>query len=407
VSRELRPETIDAPVAPGERLPELDAVRGVALLGILAVNGIDYVARPGSGVDEVVAKTIAFLATGKFYPLFSFLFGIGIGLLSENGRRARSGALLLRRHAILLGFALLQYLLLEARNILIVYAVAGALLVLVSRIPRRFLLAAAAAALLVAVAWPRLQPRVQTAAIREAAVQARAEYLEARRDGDFATTVASRAALLRPALAGADYGEIAHMVSMMLLGIWAVRRGVVTKREGSEQIRARAMRFGLPLGLLATAFAWYAPTLVAGSNPPFYALVRVALFAGASALALGYGAAAWELARRSPAGRTTATLAAAGRMALTNFLLQSVFLSLVYFGYGLGMERRLGAAPALALGLAFFIAQALASRAWLAAYRFGPLEWLWRSATYGRRQTMRRRSGQRETGDPGRGREGD
>jgi uncharacterized protein len=251
------------------------------------------------------------------------------------------------------------------------------------------LLAAAAAVLLFAIAWPRVQPRLQPGAVRETANSARAHYLEARRGGDYAATVASRASLLAPALAGADYGEIAHIASMMLLGVWAVRRGLVAKREGSERFRSRAISIGLSLGLLATAFAWIAPSLVAGPNPPFYAFVRTALLAGASALALGYGAAAWEWARKNPERRTVATLAAAGRMALTNFLLQSVFLSLVYFGHGLSLERRLGATPALLLAFAFFIAQALASRAWLGVFRFGPLEWLWRSATYGRRQEMK------------------
>src|SRR5205085_8871880 len=82
-------------------------------------------------------------------------------------------------------------------------------------------------------------------------------------------------------------------------------------------------------------------------------------------------------------------LAALGQMALTNYLLQSVMLGCIFYGYGFGLFGRIGAAPAAAIGFAIYAAQVQLSRLWLRYFRFGPFEWLWRSLAYGRRQPMR------------------
>jgi uncharacterized protein len=106
-------------------------------------------------------------------------------------------------------------------------------------------------------------------------------------------------------------------------------------------------------------------------------------------LALAY-AAGRLLALQSPAAaRAAAPFAAAGQMALTNYVTQSVALSLIFYGYGLGLCGRLGSAGALVIGLTLYAGQMTFSRWWLSRYRFGPVEWLWRSLTYGRRQPMR------------------
>jgi uncharacterized protein len=111
-------------------------------------------------------------------------------------------------------------------------------------------------------------------------------------------------------------------------------------------------------------------------------------------LALAY-TAGLLLALRSPAAaRAARPFAAVGQMALTNYLGQSVALSLLFYGYGLGLTGRLGSAAAVGVGLAVYAAQVVVSVWWLRRYRFGPAEWLWRSLTYGRRQPMRRGDGE-------------
>lgn len=88
--------------------------------------------------------------------------------------------------------------------------------------------------------------------------------------------------------------------------------------------------------------------------------------------------------------RAVTSLAAAGQMALTNYLMESIVLGFVFYGYGFGLFGRLGPAAAALIGVALYVAQFAMSVAWLQRFRFGPVEWLWRSLTYGRRQPMRR-----------------
>lgn len=104
-------------------------------------------------------------------------------------------------------------------------------------------------------------------------------------------------------------------------------------------------------------------------------------------LASGYGAAVIVTAHLWP--RLLMWAAPLGRMAFTNYLAQSVIFGFIFYGYGLGLFGRLGAAAALAIGIAVYIAQVVASAWWLKHYRFGPVEWLWRTLMYGERQDMR------------------
>ena len=88
--------------------------------------------------------------------------------------------------------------------------------------------------------------------------------------------------------------------------------------------------------------------------------------------------------------RVLSVLAPLGRMALTSYLTQSIVLGFIFYGYGLGLFGRLGDARAAAIGIALYIAQAVLSALFLRRCRFGPVEWLWRSFTYGAWQPMRR-----------------
>jgi uncharacterized protein len=105
-------------------------------------------------------------------------------------------------------------------------------------------------------------------------------------------------------------------------------------------------------------------------------------------LSLAYVAALLLFFAREPARERLAWLAPVGRMALSNYLAQSLVLGFVFYGYGLGLFGRLASAEALPIGLTLFAAQIVASAVWLRHFRFGPAEWLWRSATYGRWQPM-------------------
>ena len=110
---------------------------------------------------------------------------------------------------------------------------------------------------------------------------------------------------------------------------------------------------------------------------------------GTILLALGYGAAIIGIANLESGKRLLGWAAPLGRMAFTNYLAQSVILGWIFYGYGLGLFGRLGVASALAIGLAVYFVQVPFSAWWLRRYRYGPVEWLWRTLMYGAAQPMR------------------
>ncbi len=112
-------------------------------------------------------------------------------------------------------------------------------------------------------------------------------------------------------------------------------------------------------------------------------------------MGLGYGSAVIALVEFTAARRMLRAFAPLGRMAFTNYLLQSVIFTWVFFGYGLGYFGRLGVAETLLFGSIVYVCQMAASAVWLHRYRFGPVEWLWRTLMYGARQPMTARHAMR------------
>ncbi|WP_456774421.1 DUF418 domain-containing protein [Bradyrhizobium sp. USDA 4369] len=154
-------------------------------------------------------------------------------------------------------------------------------------------------------------------------------------------------------------------LGLFLAGIIIWRSGVL-----SDAFRHRAM-------LLLTALAALAVSIDAGSS-----LATVSLAMAYGALVLSVASSAWGL-------RLLRWAAPVGRMAFTNYLMQSVIFGVVFYGYGLGLFGRLSVSLALGIGVTVYGLQVLVSWYWLKVFQFGPVEWLWRSMMYNRRQPMR------------------
>ena len=189
------------------------------------------------------------------------------------------------------------------------------------------------------------------------------------------------------------------VLAMFLLGFAIGRHGILRAVDAQLPLLRRARAWGLGVGLVASLLV----TLAYTQLPPFAALTALGfnqVLAG-PALAIGYAATFVLLARRPLWARLFAPLAAYGRVALSVYLLQSVICGLLFYGSGLGLV--LEVAPAAALTLALFINAALmaASAAWLRRFRYGPVEWVWRSLTLGRRQPFLGGAG--ATADPRQG----
>ena len=405
-----------APVSVTERVQELDVLRGVALFGILIVNILDYAPAPVSGADRAATTFIELFADGSFFPLFSLLFGIGfVVFLDRAAARGSTGVLLyLRRTVALLLIALLQIVFLEDRNILVRYAFLSLPLLLFWRASARTCLLAAVFCVGLAVARGPLNRAVVQRQMRDPVA---AEAMRQRNAAEMAKFQAGIAEEKRVA-ATRNFIEIAtfrarwqvpqqlswsmdlrrnpsllHILGMFLLGAAAWRSGVLRDVSRHRRLLQRILVLGLASGITGNVLVSLGPdgdpmTFLDG-YPTATTAIRLV---SNTALTLSYVAGLVLLMSGTADSwrRRLAPLAIVGRMGLTNYLWQSFMMSLLFLPYGLGLE---GALPAWAyplLGVLIFLTHLPLSSWWLARFRFGPAEWLWRSATYGRFQPMER-----------------
>jgi uncharacterized protein len=404
--------TTDGVPAAGGRVPELDALRGFALAGILLMN-IEFFTRPlqgmalgmdpqWQGVDRLAALGVATLVQGKFWTLFSLLFGVGFAVMLERADAARASfdALFLRRLTGLLVIGLLHATLVWSGDILVPYALAGFVLWLVHRaIPAAQLwrVGVAVYALPLLLMWlsvlaVQALPAVGEVEQHAAARVLREEYATAAQvyaHGGFAEATAQRVrdSLMQYSWLGSILPAI---LGVFLIGAGLQRSGVLRDPVTSRPFFTGMFALAFPAGLVLAS--WSARRLAAIDVTVLDA--QMGLYVTASTLAnlmlcASYGSA-FLLAATRPGSRLTPLLAPAGRMALSNYLLQSLFFTTLFYGYGLGQWGAMPRAWQVLAALAFFALQVAGSHAWMARYRHGPVEWLWRAWTYLRLPAMRR-----------------
>ena len=474
------------PVAIRDRIAVLDVVRGLALLGIFMMN-VEFFNRPladldaglalgTSGIDAWAGWFVHVFVRGKFWTLFSLLFGMGFAVMlgrAEQAGRAFLGPYVRRTLALAL-FGALHFIFIWGGDILFSYAMGAAVLMVVFYTrPKVLLLISGACLALAAVLaglaatvtgplpwqpfasiavpllmltivakslrrWPlkglrnaglvlylvpflamtlggvaqmRQAPQSErdrvahaaadTPAKRDALARELQERADSRgkhaqrikdevrvmRTGSYAQAVELRAGEFARHL-GSNIGFAIIVLGMFLLGAWFIRSGVMTAPERHLPLFRRLAWIGLPVGLgLGLWGTSIAGTHVPGVNDGRFMVAMGLSMLGNLPACLGYLAVivlAWHGGGRA----LLAPLAPTGRMALTNYLTQSVIGTLFFYGYGLG-QWGLGRAWQLAFVLVVFAMQVLLSRWWLSRYRFGPVEWAWRWITYGKRPSMR------------------
>lgn len=391
-------QPLPRPTVAEERIQLLDQLRGLSLFGILLVNIIFMaqpfvaVARdivPMSGLDRAARAFIHLFAHAKFISMFSLLFGMGLHILGQRfesrerpflrvaARRYLALLLIGVAHGtliwcgdILSAYALLAFLLLPFRKrrpktLLIWIAALGGLL---------FIMTAASAIVSSASGGAAGEPAPGVLAAKLAQVSAAytsANYLEvtAQRARDFLLVL------------GVNLAAAPLILSMFLWGLYLARQGWLSDPDRHAAKLRKLLVVGLALGVPAAIFHTLRGLEGRGAGL-MAALDHLATLTAGMALALAYAAGVALLSRAASWRSRLAFLAPVGRMALSNYIAQSLLCTALFYGYGLGLFGQVSYAGGLLISVCVFALQIWFSRWWFERFRFGPLEWLWRAATY-------------------------
>jgi uncharacterized protein len=406
------PSLSHLPVREHERIIALDVLRGVALLGILAMN-IRSFSGPFatylnpfamyeySGVNRAAFWVTTLLFDTKMISIFSMLFGVGALIYSGKGSDGESSTTRLwyRRNFWLLVIGLVHAYLIWAGDILVVYSLCAFLFLWWTRkLPAWMLVLLATAMFAVgglltaghALGFESMSPeaKAEDVALWQPSPQEFANEIAVYRGGYFSIT-RHRAP---DELAVHTYFFLTYLLwsagGMMVFGqaLWKWR--VLTGARSGPFYAALAL-VGYIIGLPLVWIGMQQLEAVRFAAPQRHALELYNYF-GSMAVALGHVGLVLWLFRTWPAAAWFGRLAAVGRMAITNYLMQSVICTTLFYGYGFGLFGRLDYAWQLVVVAAVWALQLVLSPWWLRRFYFGPVEWLWRWLTYGARPPLRR-----------------
>ncbi|MDG2292025.1 MAG: DUF418 domain-containing protein [Phycisphaerales bacterium] len=402
------------PTIESRRIASIDVLRGLAMLGILVLNiqafampfeayGNPFAYGDIEGSNYWVFTFAMLLADMKFMAIFSLLFGAGMVLfverLLETGRPAY--AVHYRRMAWLLVIGLVHAYLIWYGDILVGYALCGMIVVWCRRF-RPWLLCVLGLCLIAVCSVLMLgsgalivnfmpEKLAMTAHGSQQQLESIAWQLESY-TGSWSDQLSHRGlAALMGQTAGLFFFVFWRASGLMLIGMALYRWGVFSAQRSNRFyliMLAVGVLIGLPLVALGLQAGWsvdWQPTMtkMMTSQINYWASIFVAF---------GWIALIMLLVRSGLVPVFQHCLASVGRMALSNYLLQSIFCTLIFYGHGFGQFGTWDRTEQMLLVLALTICQLIWSPLWLGAFRFGPAEWLWRSLTYWKLQPMRRPS---------------
>lgn len=384
------------------RLELVDALRAFALFGILQVNiqsfvwgsadPLGFLLPTGSGADTATYLLVSALVSSKFMALFAFLFGYGFVLQMKSLRHHPRGLQTYqRRLRFLLAVGILHGCLLYFGDVLAAYALCGFILlryardrpVALVRSARRWWVAFAVVCVVlmggIGLVELLSRPPGETVPIAEKALLQHRTYAS----GSYAAQLPLRVSEYFSGLLLGAVQYVPMVMSLFLMGALAARLGWLRYPHRHPQVWRLASRIGAAGLLLACAGATW--NFVSHTTSPGRVdLLGMLLTTGGLATMALY--VAWIVRYRDtkPVRRAILWLAPAGRMPLTNYLLQSVAMGTLLSGWGLGLGATCSRAELAVLALSLVWLQLVLSRAWMARFGAGPMETLWRRATYSR-----------------------
>lgn len=413
------PEIIDVPVrmtpvAAAERIDTIDILRGMALFGILMANMRGFSAPEQvyfnigelfkGAADQFVQGFVDLFVQGKFITLFAFLFGLGFAVqMTRAEERGKSVSFYPRRLAVLLCFGLLHSWLIWWGDILVGYALTGLVLFFFRKRTQKTVATIGLALFFFPVVmnlgfliWTRFHggpPNGGAGADNDAEYHAAIQHaISVYRDGSYIAAVKQRFQDWKSLNAGVPFLVFAYVLPRFLAGLWVWRTGILKNVQEKLPTIRRVWAWALFIGFLADGIPLFVHHFFhpAPTHGPTLRGILLGLCQRISFPALStFYATSVVLALQSPRWkRLLASFGAVGRTALTNYLMQSLVCT--WFFHLTKLYGKVGPAWDLIPTFVLFSIQIPLSVWWLKHYQFGPVEWLWRSLTYGYRPPMRR-----------------
>lgn len=400
------------PISNAQRLVSLDVLRGFALLGILTMN-IGLFSMPAAayfaptvygsltGVDGWIWRLTHVLADMKFMAIFSMLFGAGIVLMSERieSRGHAAKGVHYRRMAWLALFGILHAHLLWHSDILYWYGMCGMVVYLFRKLPPSWLVfwgllgIAITSVIMVGSGlstsyWPsemleyvKADLKPSASAIADEIAAYRGDWLEQMRKRVPKALELETSTLL--------FWAFWRISGLMLLGMAFFKLGILSAARSKAfylTFVGLAVTIGIPVILYGIhynfAIDWAAPKFFfVGTQFNYWASVLVSF---------GWLSLVMLLCRSKWLGSLKRALAAVGQTAFSNYILQTVICTTIFYGHGFGLFGQVDRAGQAIIVVVIWVFQIALSTLWLRHHYYGPLEWLWRSLTYWERQPFRR-----------------
>lgn len=395
------------PVLPKERYLILDILRGLALFGIGIANFPEFslytflnsesvLAMPTAGMDRILKYLLTIFIDGKFYTMFSILFGMGFSIIISNVMRRQENGfpIFYRRMSILFIMGFLHLMFVWSGDILMLYALLGMILPLFRHVSNKGLLLASASLLMfpiimeVIISVSGFSPSAPVVSMQQYFC---AKYgitednfafwlRDAHHYGDvFSFLVQGAFVRMQEFIEGNRYFKV---MGLFLLGFYIGRNRLYANLDSNKKLFVRVFKYGMVIGLPASLFyAWHALNAYPWGQVSHSVLYTVSVFP----LGLAYMAGICLVYRRHRESVIFKVLAKPGQMALTNYIGQSLCGAFIFYGIGLGLGATIGLIHVVWITIGVYLVEILFSNIWLRYCQFGPLEWIWRMLTYKKR----------------------
>jgi len=438
-----------APVRSAERVGSVDVVRGFALLGILVMNivafalptsaymaggspALEPLIGPFEGSNKLVWQVTHLLFAEKMMGIFSMLFGAGLilmdgrrteGLDEKQSKRAGFAGVYYRRLAVLLGFGIVHAFCIWYGDILLAYALCGTLLYPMRKLAPKWLIALAVAFLTIGTLinmglggtllfMEKLATAAQAKVAEGGALTGEEKQLLEAWTGPQGPNASSSPAAVAAEVAAHRGGFVssfqqnvknAFLLVVFLFPVWTLWKGTGLMLLGMALVKMGYFKKEMATGTIVTVMVagyvvglplcWLSGEDMVKSD---FNMGRSFLIGGplnwwgSVGVALGHLSLVLLVVRAGALQWLTSRLAAVGQMALTNYLMHSIVMTFIFYGWGLGMFAKFDRLELMGFVVGMWVVQLIVSPLWMGRFQFGPAEWVWRTLTYGKMQGMRR-----------------